>query len=122
MPFNLKSFPLERPEYDVSHIPHGRCFVLCTNDERNSRSESWTRNAGVLMAEVTDEEIAELRKIFESCDLNGDGFIDRGEFHFLLRELDGDVSCEECLFVFEVADTETDGYLGFKEFIVWWKS
>jgi Ca2+-binding EF-hand superfamily protein len=74
------------------------------------------------MAELTDEEIAELRKIFESCDLNGDGFIDRGEFHSLLRELDGDVSREECLLDFEVADTEADGYIGFKEFIVWWKS
>jgi Ca2+-binding EF-hand superfamily protein len=33
------------------------------------------------MAELSEEEIAELRKIFESCDLNGDGFIDREEFH-----------------------------------------
>ena len=44
------------------------------------------------MAELTDEEIAELRKIFESRDLNGDGFIDRGEFHSLLRELDGEAN------------------------------
>jgi len=74
------------------------------------------------MAELREEEIAELRKIFESCDLNGDGFIDREEFHSLLQELDGDVSREECLLDFEVADTEGDGYVGFKEFIVWWKS
>ena len=74
------------------------------------------------MAELTGHEIAELRKIFESCDLNGDGFIDRGEFHSLLQELDGDVSREECLLDFGVADTEGDGYIGFKEFIVWWKS
>ena len=74
------------------------------------------------MAKLTDEEIAELRKIFESRDLNGDGFIDPGEFHSLLQELDGDVSREECLLDFEVADTEGDGYIGFKEFIVWWKS
>ena len=74
------------------------------------------------MAELTDEEIAELRKIFESRDLNYDGFIDREEFHSLLQELDGDVSREECLLDFEVADTEADGFIGFKEFIVWWKS
>jgi len=27
------------------------------------------------MAEPTNEEIAELREIFQSCDLDGDGFI-----------------------------------------------
>jgi Ca2+-binding EF-hand superfamily protein len=78
--------------------------------------------AGVPMAELTDEEMAELRKNFDSRDLNGDGFIDREEFHSLLQELDGDVSREECLLDFEIADTEGDGYIGFKEFIVWWKS
>jgi len=72
------------------------------------------------MAELTDEAIAELRKTFESCDLNSDGFIDREEFHSVLKNLDGGVSREECLLDFEVADTEGDGYIGFKEFIVWW--
>jgi hypothetical protein len=52
------------------------------------------------MAELSEGEIAELRKIFESCDLNGDGFIDREEFHSLLQELDGDASREECLLDF----------------------
>jgi hypothetical protein len=37
------------------------------------------------MAEPSEEGIAELRKIFESCALNGDGFIDREEFHSLLQ-------------------------------------
>jgi hypothetical protein len=35
-------------------------------------------------------------------------------------KLDGDVSREECLLDFAGADTEGDGYIGFKEFIVWW--
>ena len=74
------------------------------------------------MAEPTDKEMEELRRQFERCDLNGDGFIDREEFYSLLQELDGDVSREECLLDFEVADTEGDGYIGFKEFIVWWTS
>ena len=72
------------------------------------------------MAELTDQESAQLRATFDSCDLNADGFIDRDEFHTLLQKLDGDVSREECLLDFEVADTEGDGYIGFKEFIVWW--
>ncbi len=74
------------------------------------------------MAELTDQESAQLRATFDSCDLNADGFIDRDEFHTLLQKLDGDVSREECLLDFEVADTEGDGYIGFKEFIVWWTS
>jgi hypothetical protein len=32
----------------------------------------------------------------------------------------GDVNSAECLLAFEVADTEGDGYIGFKEFAVWW--
>jgi Ca2+-binding EF-hand superfamily protein len=74
------------------------------------------------MAEPTNEEIAELRKIFQSCDLDSDGFIDQEEFHSLLKKLDGDVSQEECLLDFEAADTEGDGNIGFKEFFVWWTS
>lgn len=74
------------------------------------------------MAQPSDKEIADLRKIFESCDLDGDGFIDHEEFHALLKKLDGDVSREECLLDFEAADTEGDGNIGFKEFIVWWTS
>ena len=72
------------------------------------------------MATLTTTDIAESRRAFESFDLNGDGFIDPDEFYALLEKLDGDVSRAECLLDFEVADTEGDGYIGFKEFVVWW--
>ena len=75
-----------------------------------------------LMSGLSDKEIRELRKTFDSYDLNRDGFINPEEFHALLIELDGDVSREECLLDFEVADTEGDGYIGFKEFVAWWTS
>jgi calcium-binding protein CML len=71
------------------------------------------------MSGLNDNELAELRRTFDSCDLNGDGFISLEEFHALLIKLDGDVSGEECLLDFDVADTEGDGYIGFKEFVVW---
>ena len=74
------------------------------------------------MATLTETDIAESRKVFESFDFNGDGFIDPNEFHALLLKLDGDVSSAECLLGFELADTEGDGYIGFKEFVVWWTS
>ena len=72
------------------------------------------------MSIPTQGDLTESRKIFESCDLNGDGFIDPNEFHWLLIRLDGDVSRAECLLDFEVTDTEGDDYIGFKEFAVWW--
>ena len=74
------------------------------------------------MSGLSDKELAELRRTFDSYDRNGDGFINPEEFHALLIELDGEVSREECLLDFEVADTEGDGYIGFKEFVAWWTS
>jgi Ca2+-binding EF-hand superfamily protein len=74
------------------------------------------------MAGLSDKELGDLRKRFDSYDLNGDGFINPEEFHALLIDLDGDVSREECQLDFEVADTEGDGYIGFKEFVAWWIS
>ncbi|MBC7983169.1 MAG: EF-hand domain-containing protein [Candidatus Obscuribacterales bacterium] len=72
------------------------------------------------MTTLTEEQIAQLRGAFDACDPNVDGFIDPSEFHALLKLLDGDVSREECLLDFQAADTEGDGYIGFKEFIAWW--
>jgi Ca2+-binding EF-hand superfamily protein len=72
------------------------------------------------MQDPPDERLAKLRAAFDSCDSNGDGYIDRQEFHALLRKLDGDVSRAECDLDLEFADTEGDGYIGFKEFMVWW--
>jgi len=78
--------------------------------------------AGARMAELSPEELERLRKAFESFDLNHDGFIDVNEFHALLLKLEHDVTQGECLLDFEEADTEGDGFVGFKEFVVWWTS
>ena len=60
------------------------------------------------MQDFTGTDIASLRRTFESCDSNGDGFIDREDFHALLNRLDDDVAQAEALLDFEVADTEGD--------------
>lgn len=72
------------------------------------------------MATLTEIDMVESQKIFEICDVNGDGFIEPPEFHALLVALDGDVTSAECQLNFEAADTEGDGYIGFKEFVAWW--
>jgi Ca2+-binding EF-hand superfamily protein len=59
------------------------------------------------MAPLNDKVIANTRKVFDACDLNGDGFLDH-------------VSIEELLLDFEAADTAGDGYIEFREFVVWW--
>jgi len=74
------------------------------------------------MSQLTESELAQLRREFDACASNGDGYIDREEFLALLRKLDGDVSREERDLDLEIADTEGDGFIGFKEFIVWWTS
>jgi calmodulin len=72
------------------------------------------------MTTLTMNQIADSRRVFNLCDINGDGLIDREEFHVLLRVLDGDVSRAEALLDFEVADTAGDGYIEFREFVAWW--
>lgn len=72
------------------------------------------------MRTLTDNQIAETRQVFSLCDVNGDGYIDRDEFHVLLQVLDGDVSRAESLLDFEAADTAGAGYLEFPEFVAWW--
>jgi hypothetical protein len=72
------------------------------------------------MAALTHSELEQLRSAFNACDSNSDGFIDREEFHRLLKLLDADTSAEECLLDFEATDTEGDGFIGFKEFVAWW--
>jgi Ca2+-binding EF-hand superfamily protein len=74
------------------------------------------------MGQLTEAELTQLRSEFDACDSNGDGYIDREEFLALLRKLDGDVSREERDLDLEIADTEGDGFIGFKEFVVWWTS
>ena len=72
------------------------------------------------MPSLTDKVIASTRRVFDACDLNGDGLLDPPEFHRLLQVLDGDVSTAELLLDFEAADITGDGYIEFKEFIAWW--
>jgi len=71
------------------------------------------------MSGLDDKQLAELRKTFDACDLNGDGFINPEEFHALLIKLDGDVSRKNAARL-RYRRYRGDGYIGFKEFVVWW--
>ena len=70
-------------EYDLVHIPPRNCFALPENDcIEGASTNAAPGTRGDLMPGLNEDELAELRKIFDSC--------------------------------------EGDGYIGFKEFIVWW--
>lgn len=72
------------------------------------------------MAILTADQLTDLRKAFDACDPNGDGFIDRDEFYQLLKMLDDDTSPEESELDFAAADSDGDGRIGFEEFSAWW--
>jgi len=86
---------MDRPEYDLgSHLQAG-CFLLCQPSVGGKKAdqERWNRNGGVLMAELTALEELQSSQEFRICDLNGDGFIDREEFHSCSKRLDGRCVC-----------------------------
>jgi hypothetical protein len=59
----------------VVHIPQRSCFALpnmTVLEEAPSRKAA-SGMRGEPMSGPSDEELAELRKTFDCCDLNGDG-------------------------------------------------
>lgn len=63
---------------------------------------------------------AELRQAFDKCDVDGNDRIASKEFLALLRALDSDLSVDECLLAFDLADSDGDGFISFDEFASWW--
>ena len=72
------------------------------------------------MQDIGTEQLAELQRSFKACDSNGDGAIGHREFATLLHALDQDLSDDECLLAFELADADGDDSINFDEFMAWW--
>ena len=70
--------------------------------------------------DVDASELPELKQSFDTCDSNGDCWINSREFSSLLRALDQELSADECLLAFEVTDADGDGLISFEEFMGWW--
>jgi Ca2+-binding EF-hand superfamily protein len=65
------------------------------------------------------EERARLREDFDYNDLNHDGRLTLGEFIRFMRNVDENMTAEECEIGFEEIDTNRDGAIEFEEFHAW---
>jgi calmodulin len=66
------------------------------------------------------EERGRLREDFDFNDLNKDGRLTLGEFIRYMREVDENMTSEECEIGFDEVDTDHDGAIEFEEFFAWW--
>jgi len=66
------------------------------------------------------EERGRLREDFDYNDLNKDGRLTLGEFIRYMREVDENMTSEECEIGFEEIDVDRDGAIEFDEFFAWW--
>ncbi len=65
------------------------------------------------------EERARLREDFDFNDLNHDGRLTLGEFIRFMRNVDENMTAEECQIGFDAIDTNRDGGIEFEEFEAW---
>jgi Ca2+-binding EF-hand superfamily protein len=67
------------------------------------------------------EERGRLREDFDFNDVNRDGRLTLGEFIRFMRNLDEDITAEECQIGFDQIDADRDGAIDFVEFEAWLK-
>ncbi|HJK94458.1 MAG TPA: EF-hand domain-containing protein [Polyangiaceae bacterium LLY-WYZ-15_(1-7)] len=72
------------------------------------------------MADLNEDEIDELREVFDHYDGDGNGVIDRDEFAKLMKTLAPDFSDDEIETGLEVLDENRNGVIEWDEFLKWW--
>ena len=70
--------------------------------------------------EIDEEERAELKEFFTSCDLDRDGRIQKAEFAELLKNLGSDMSPADVSIGFTEIDRDGSGSIDFEEFLGYW--
>ena len=74
----------------------------------------------MIMADLTDEQIEEIKENFDYFDSDNNGLIDFSEFTLLIRALDSDMNVEEMKIGFDIIDTDDNGAIDIEEFMEWW--
>lgn len=73
------------------------------------------------MAELSKEDIIEIKDHFQFFDKDGSGTIDLDEFRQLLRILAPASTNDNAERGFETIDTDKNALIDFEEFLDWWK-
>ena len=68
----------------------------------------------------SDKDLGELRRQFDTFDVDGNGEISYEEFVSLLEAIGPRPTEEEAQLAFTVIDVENDGAVRFAEFVKWW--
>ena len=71
--------------------------------------------------QLTEEQIASIRKDFDFFDRDGNGQIDLSEFIDLLTILSPKTKINHVQEGFDLIDGNGDGFIDFEEFLAWWK-
>jgi Ca2+-binding EF-hand superfamily protein len=80
-----------------------------------------TRTAGrIKMTVDIDGEHAQLKKFFDSFDINKNGVLEFSEFCKLVKALGMDISLEELQKGFSKIDSGNHDLITFEEFVAWW--
>ncbi|MFK7998720.1 MAG: EF-hand domain-containing protein [Polyangiales bacterium] len=72
--------------------------------------------------ELSEDELSELKEIFDHYDSDKNGVIDRNEFRALLKSLDPEFSEEDVLMGLKVLDENENDVVDWDEFVGWWGS
>lgn len=73
------------------------------------------------MSDLTKDELAEIKKIFDQFDTNDNDSIDWNEFSMMVDKLDVDLTLKDKTIVFDEIDANHSGMISFKEFAACWK-
>ena len=73
-------------------------------------------------SELSEDELSELREIFDHFDTDKNGVIDRNEFRALLKSLDEDFNEDDVLMGLKVLDENENDVVDWEEFVGWWGS
>ncbi len=73
------------------------------------------------MSDLTEDELVEIKKIFEKYDTNDNDSIDWNEFCAMVDELEVELTLKDKTLVFDKVDANHSGMISFDEFTTCWK-
>ena len=69
---------------------------------------------------ISDEEVQEIKKAFDSYDSDKSGTIEMNELNHLAIDLGQEFDDEELAEAFQALDSDGSGKIEFDEFLRWW--